>query len=174
MILAKAEPKDILTARKVRLVLFIGVYALADPVIQTCTTLKRISSSRTVWRSVYLDQILPNIPQSQYLPKPLLQCSVKDLEKVVVNWCGTWPSQCRMRTQDLKAIKCEATSEWATPTGFHLIRGGRWLLTQLVDGSIWYFDLHDLRQFRLLLPPHSCLGFPLPTPAGLNDFSTLR
>ncbi|KAF5331432.1 hypothetical protein D9611_011905 [Ephemerocybe angulata] len=137
-ILGELEYKDVMVLRR------------------TCRCLRDLTTSKDVWRAVFLRLAETRLPRPFFLPKPLAACSAKDLEHAIANWEAAWPAN----------VSAEVTSHPLAPVSgsreglraqrhVDYLLGGRWALIRERDASLWYFDLDgstDNPTPKLLIP----------------------
>ncbi|KAF6744957.1 hypothetical protein DFP72DRAFT_61685 [Ephemerocybe angulata] len=123
-ILGELEYKDVMVLRR------------------TCRCFRDLTTSKDVWRAVFLRLAETRLPRPFFLPKPLSACSAKDLEHAIANWEAAWPANAsaEVTSHPLEPVSGSRVGLRARRRVDYLL-GGRWALICEADASLWYFDL---------------------------------
>lgn len=109
-----------------------------------CRAWRAASESRQVWRNILVQSIGNTIPRPFFLPKPLMECSSRELEALLRRWAAKWtlndPVQWTKRLVSPESLEGRKAG---TSFSLKMAPGGRWPFSGYDDGSVWCFDLGD-------------------------------
>lgn len=102
-----------------------------------------LGKSCPVWCGLFLRSLGQALPKPFFLPKPIGECTAKDLEYAFRTWYTGWnpavplrPTICPVVAGKLSAHEVDFNAVLTAP-------GGRWVTMGCRDGSVWCIDLAD-------------------------------
>ncbi|KAJ3527701.1 hypothetical protein NMY22_g9682 [Coprinellus aureogranulatus] len=118
-----------------------------------CRSVNRACGARQVWKELFSKSLGVSIPKPFFLPKPIDECSSKELERALRRWDAPWLPAVDVQTVTRDVETAPLTYPRFRADTLVMAPGGRWGLVCHYDGSIWYFDLsQDLACNAPLVP----------------------